>query len=67
VSSAIILAWEASRSGRWRRLALAHLVLRHKLTANDPFAEQADDSKLTDRLVGNLDVDLPLALEVLAL
>jgi acyl-CoA dehydrogenase len=65
VSSSIILAWEAAKSGHWRRLALAHLVLRHKLAPNDPLAAQADDDKLAERLIGNLDVDLPLALEAL--
>jgi acyl-CoA dehydrogenase len=66
ISSAIILAWEASQSGRWRRLALAHLVLQHKLSAQDPFAAQVDDTRLVDKLIGNLDIDQSLALEALA-
>jgi acyl-CoA dehydrogenase len=60
-ASAIVLAWEGARSGRWRRLALAHLVLRHKLMQNDPLMPAADDSLLVERLVANQDVDQALA------
>ncbi|XKE47308.1 acyl-CoA dehydrogenase family protein [Halomonas organivorans] len=39
LTSAVFLAWEASQLGDdWRRLALAHLVLRHKLLPADPLA-----------------------------
>ncbi len=60
-TSAIILAWEAARSGRWRRLALAHLVLRHKLLPQDPLATSTDDPALIDRLIGNHEIDADLA------
>ena len=60
-TSAIVLAWEAARSGRWRRLALAHLVLRHKLAPQDPLAPAIDDTAIIDRLVANQDIDESLA------
>jgi alkylation response protein AidB-like acyl-CoA dehydrogenase len=64
-TSAIILAWEAARSGRWRRLALAHLVLRHKLAPQDPLAPARDDTAIIDRLIANQDIDETLALTAL--
>jgi acyl-CoA dehydrogenase len=65
--SAIVLAWEAARSGRWRRLALAHLVLRHKLMPQDPLgAAGADDVALIEQLLGNHEIDEALALSGLA-
>ncbi|MGP0061318.1 MAG: acyl-CoA dehydrogenase family protein [Beijerinckiaceae bacterium] len=60
-TSAVVLAWEAARSGRWRRLALSHLVLRHKLTRSDPLAPAADDAQLVECLISNHDVDQALA------
>lgn len=55
--SAIVMAWEASRmEGRWNRLALAHLVLRHKLTPKDPLASD----KLTATVEEALLHDTPL-------
>jgi acyl-CoA dehydrogenase len=60
-TSAVVLAWEAARSGRWRRLALSHLVLRHKLTPSDPMAPAADDAQLVECLISNHDVDQALA------
>lgn len=39
VTTAIFMAWEAAQSGTdFRRLALAHFVLRHRLLPNDPLA-----------------------------
>jgi acyl-CoA dehydrogenase len=64
-TSAIILAREAARSGRWRRLALAHLVLRHKLAPQDPLAPARDDTAIIDRLIANQDIDETLALTAL--
>jgi alkylation response protein AidB-like acyl-CoA dehydrogenase len=60
-TSAVVLAWEAARSGRWRRLALSHLVLRHKLTHSDPMAPAVEDAQLVERLISNHDVDQALA------
>lgn len=39
ITTAIIMAWEAARmKPDYRRLALAHLVLRHRLMPSDPLA-----------------------------
>jgi acyl-CoA dehydrogenase len=64
-TSAIVLAWEAARSENWRRLALAHLVLRHKLLPQDPLAASVDDSALVDRLIGHHAIDAELAASAL--
>ncbi len=44
VTSAIGLAWEAGRIGSPRRLLLAQLVLKHRLSARDPLAADAADA-----------------------
>jgi len=59
--SAVVLAWEACRSGRWRRLALAHFVLLHKLLPQNPLAAPQDDSALIRLLVGDQEVTAELA------
>lgn len=41
-TTAVALAWEAQRSGKPQRLALARLVLRHRLAPTDPLAADAD-------------------------
>ncbi len=64
--SAIIMAWEAARSGNWRRLALAHFVLRHKLESQDPLAASADDCALIERLITGDAIDQDLAMSALA-
>ncbi len=44
ISAAVFLAWEAGQIGEdWRRLALAHLVVKHKVLPRDPLAETVDD------------------------
>jgi alkylation response protein AidB-like acyl-CoA dehydrogenase len=65
-TSAIIMAWEAGRSANWRRLALAHLVVRHKLATQDPLAPPTEDGVLVDRLIGNDGVEEELAMSILA-
>jgi alkylation response protein AidB-like acyl-CoA dehydrogenase len=41
LSCAVFMAWEAAAIGDdWRRLALAHLVVRHKLEPVDPLAPE---------------------------
>jgi acyl-CoA dehydrogenase len=65
-TSAIIMAWETARTGNWRRLALAHLVLRHKLVSQDPFALSTDDGALIERLLGDHEVDQAVAMSILA-
>ncbi len=42
LSTAIALAWEASRTGSLRRMLLAQLVLRHRLLPRDPLAARAE-------------------------
>jgi hypothetical protein len=42
-ASAIFMAWEAAELKSTRRLALAHLVLKHKLLPRDPLAPGEDD------------------------
>lgn len=39
--SAVFMAWEAAQSGDdWRRLALAHLVITHRLEPKDPLSPE---------------------------
>ena len=64
-TSAIVLAWEGARASRWRRLALAHLVLRHKLLPQDPLAETFDDGAIVDCLVNDREIDEAMALGLL--
>lgn len=48
ITSAVFLAWEASKmNGNWRRLALSHLVVRHKLLPRDPL----DSSRPADAVL----------------
>lgn len=64
--SAIIMAWEAARCRSWRRLALANLVLRHKLGTRDPLAPSIDDGVLADRLIRNQEIDEEIAMSPLS-
>lgn len=41
-TTAVLMAWEASRTGDERRSLLADLVLRHRLAGRDPFQARAD-------------------------
>ncbi|MNL69825.1 hypothetical protein D3C87_1947360 [compost metagenome] len=52
IATAIFMAWEASRQpDDARRLALAHLLLQHKLLPRDPLnPEPAIDAGLLSRL-----------------
>ncbi|MBP0495400.1 acyl-CoA dehydrogenase family protein [Pararoseomonas indoligenes] len=43
VTSAAAMAWEAGRLGAPERLALARLVLRHRVLPHDPLAAEAED------------------------
>jgi alkylation response protein AidB-like acyl-CoA dehydrogenase len=46
VTSAIIMAWESARQAPdWRRLALAHLVARHRLLPVDPLEDGDADAR----------------------
>ncbi len=46
VTTAAALAWEAERTGLAHRAALARLVVRHRLLARDPLAEDGADDDL---------------------
>ncbi len=50
-TTAVAMAWEAERSDDARRLLLAELVLRHRLGANDPLAQEPDPAPLFERLL----------------
>ncbi|QCI64381.1 acyl-CoA dehydrogenase family protein [Phreatobacter stygius] len=64
-ASAIVLAYEAARIGSdMRRLALAHLVLRHRLSARDPLAPDDDDADVCDALLSQAPIDATLALSL---
>jgi alkylation response protein AidB-like acyl-CoA dehydrogenase len=59
IASAVILAWESSRiAGRDNRLALALLVLTHKLQPRDPVAPPADDAQLLADLLSDAPISL---------
>lgn len=61
LTSAVFLAWEASQLGDdWRRLALANLVLRHKLLPADPLAVSTE---LAPELITALLEESPLTRE----
>ncbi len=66
VTSAILLAWEASRlNGDWRRLALAHLVVRNKLLPQDPLALDEQPPEILQRLLQAAPVSQDQALALL--
>jgi alkylation response protein AidB-like acyl-CoA dehydrogenase len=67
--SAVFMAWEAAAIGSdWRRLALAHLVLRHRLEPSDPLApEPAGENAQTFRaLLDEIPLSVDAALELLS-
>ncbi|HEU0229708.1 MAG TPA: acyl-CoA dehydrogenase family protein [Burkholderiaceae bacterium] len=60
VTSAIIMAWEAARQAPdWRRLALAHLVARFRLSPVDPLDD--GDADALDPLMRALLADEPIS------
>jgi hypothetical protein len=50
-TTAAAMAWEAKRTGDARRLALAEMVLAHRLTARDPLAPAAEPPELLAALL----------------
>ena len=65
VASAVFLAWEASRSeGDWRRLALAWLVLTHRVLPRDPLAVDAPDVELVQCLLAEAPMSRDQALSL---
>ena len=67
ITTAIFMAVEGVRlAPEYRRLALAHLVLRHKLLPVDPLAlPESDDAPLFEALVKQREVSLALAMQAL--
>ncbi|MBB1607713.1 MULTISPECIES: acyl-CoA dehydrogenase family protein [unclassified Pseudomonas] len=65
IASAIFMAWEAGRQASdRRRLALAHLVLQHKLLPRDPLGLQAG-APLLARLLDESEMSLDEAMQLL--
>ncbi|MFC6671564.1 acyl-CoA dehydrogenase family protein [Marinobacterium aestuariivivens] len=66
IASAVFLAWEASKMGdNWRRLALAHLVIGHKLLPRDPLgASRPADGALIQALLDEQGLGLEQALDL---
>ncbi|ACD15850.1 acyl-CoA dehydrogenase family protein [Paraburkholderia phytofirmans] len=67
-STAVLMACEGIRlAPDYRRLALAHLVVRHKLLPSDPLAlhSETDESEVIDALVDGCGVTLDQALQLL--
>ncbi|WP_372657900.1 acyl-CoA dehydrogenase family protein [Hydrogenophaga sp.] len=61
ITTAILMAWEAAQSGTdFRRLALAHGVLRHRILPQDPLGARAGAEE--QRLVRQLLDETPLTL-----
>jgi len=67
LASAIFMAWEATRqAGDYRRLALAHLVLVHKVLPRDPLSlEPAIDAELLARLANESPLSQAEAMQLL--
>ncbi|MES2870471.1 MAG: acyl-CoA dehydrogenase family protein [Pseudomonadota bacterium] len=67
VTSAIFMAWESSRQdGDYRRLALAHLLLQHKLLPRDPLnPEPGIDAGLLSRLANESPLSQAEAMQLL--
>ncbi|GAA3526968.1 acyl-CoA dehydrogenase family protein [Zobellella aerophila] len=66
ITSTVFLAWEASKmGGNWRRLALAHLVIGHKLLPRDPLgSSRPADAALVQALLDEQSLGLEQALEL---
>lgn len=67
LASAIFMAWEACRQAPdYRRLGLAHLVLRHKLLAHDPLNPTPSPApELLSRLANEHPLSLDEAMQLL--
>jgi hypothetical protein len=67
LASAIFMAWEAPRqAGDYRRLALAHLVLVHKVLPRDPLSlAPAIDAELLARLANESPLSQAEAMQLL--
>ncbi len=63
VTSAALMAWEASRSGNGKRLLLSRMILEHRLSAEEPLAirENRWESQAADLVLIGADVKLAVA------
>ena len=64
-TSAIIMAWEAARSGNWRRLR-SHISFSGTSWQLNPLAPSTDDGALVERLINDHEVDQAVAMSILA-
>ena len=60
VASAVLMAWEAAKTGNGKRLLLARMVMDHRLRPHDPMAP--DDGAREDAAIELLLDEKPLAL-----
>ena len=60
MTSAVLMAWEASQSGNGKRLLLSRMILEHRLSAEDPMAMRDNrwESKAADLLFAGQDVSM---------
>jgi hypothetical protein len=60
MTSAVLMAWEASRSGNGKRLLLSRMIIEHRLAAEDPMAMRDNrwESRAADLLLRDADVSL---------
>ncbi len=60
MTSAVLMAWEASQSGNGARLLLSRMILEHRLSAEDPMAMRDNrwESKAADLLFTGQDVSM---------
>ena len=67
-TSAVLMAWEASRANNGKRLLLSRMILEHRLTAEDPLATRDHrwESRAADQLLRESDVPLAEAVPLIA-
>ena len=60
LTSAVLMAWEASRLGNGKRLLLSRMIIEHRLSAEDPLrlSDNRWESRAADLLLGDRQVSL---------
>ena len=66
ITSAVLMAWEASRAADARRALYARLVLDHRLGVQDPLAVDANEDGAIELLLSDRDVSLGDVVALLA-
>jgi acyl-CoA dehydrogenase len=62
ITTAVLMAWEAAQSdGDFRRLALAHMVLKHRIWPNDPLGPSAPSEE--QLLIRKMLEEVPLTMK----